>query len=57
MAIEMGAVVDMVTVILWLALRPPRVFDRIVQLSGRIESDDSAIANKTAVVSSGALQR
>ena len=34
--------------VLWMVLRGPGVSDKVVQLSGRIEGDDSAIASKTS---------
>jgi HlyD family secretion protein len=46
-AIAIVATIAILSVVLWLVLRKPKVPDSIVQLSGRVEGDDSAIASKT----------
>jgi HlyD family secretion protein len=47
-AIGIFAVIAIVSVALWLVFRHPKVPDIIIQLSGRIEGDDSAVASKTS---------
>jgi len=48
--IRIGVVVLLAigALVLWMVLRRPGVSDKVVQLSGRIEGDDSAIASKTS---------
>ncbi len=48
--IRIGVVVLLAigALVLWMVLRGPGVSDKVVQLSGRIEGDDSAVASKTS---------